>query len=136
MFVDASGRRRRLAHRVAVGVFLAAAGYALMVIWSLLGGPVSPDTLMPFSAPRTAGSSVRPSQPSVTADAEARIPRASAGATHSATTTTAAPVHATSPAPAASPSAGARASASASSPGRRPTAPPGKSSPTATGHGH
>ena len=38
------------AHRLATFAFLAASLYSLLVIWSLLGGPVSPDTLIPFPA--------------------------------------------------------------------------------------
>lgn len=54
VFADATGRRRRAAQRIAVGAFIAAGGYSLMVLWSFLGGPVSPDTLMPFSTPNAA----------------------------------------------------------------------------------
>lgn len=50
------------AHRLATFAFLAASLYSLLVIWSLLGGPVSPDTLIPspsrvhLTAPAPAGS--------------------------------------------------------------------------------
>lgn len=142
VFVDVSGRRRRLAHRIAAGLFLAAGGYALMVIWSLLGGPVSPDTLMPFSTPQSIGSSARPEQPTVTADAGARAvpgsPRASR-ASHAASGASAAAGSAHSSA-AASASASAAPvpspSASASTPGHRPTSAPGKPNSSSTaGHG-
>jgi hypothetical protein len=133
VFVDATGRRRRVAHRLTLGLFLAAVCYSLMVIWSLLGGPVSPDSLMPFSAPHPTHSGTKPTvsaHPSTAAAGNPTTPFASA--------------HATTPmagagtsAGASAPSATASASASASATGHRPTAAPGKptSSPT-NGHGH
>lgn len=136
VFVDPSGRRRRLAHRIAVAMFLAASAYVLMVIWSLLGGPVAPDTLMPFSAPHPATSTVPTAHLSSAASAAARAPSSSAtpqatrDAAGSAATTAASPTGAPSATASASPSAGATA------PGHRPTSAPGKPSATATGHGH
>lgn len=127
VFVDASGLRRRVLQRVAMGMFLTAAGYSLMVIWSLLGGPVSPDTLMPFSAPKPPASTVQPSQPSLVATAGVTAalstsPAASSTTTHSAST------------PSVSPSPSASSSPSASVNGHRPTSAPSKS--TKPGHGH
>lgn len=135
VFVDASGRRRKLAHRLTLGLFLTAAGYSLMVIWSLLGGPVSPDSLMPFSAPHPTHSGAKPAEttrPSPT-DATAANPAMSFGSGYSTTTAAGA---GTSPGPTASP-ATATASPSASPTGHRPTTAPGKptSSPT-NGHRH
>lgn len=134
VFVDASGRRRRMAHRVALAVFLAASVYALMVIWSLLGGPVSPNTLMPFSAPHPAASTAASARPSASADAGVRaaFPSASTQATRAAASAASSPTTtaASTPAPSASPSASAAAT------GHRPTSAPGKPSATAPGHGH
>lgn len=136
VFVDASGRRRRVAHRLAVGAFLAAAGYSLMVIWSLLGGPVSPDSLMPFSAPHPATSTARPTesaQPSATALAGTR----NSSSTSGAGITDSAQTDASRAATTASSTASVSASASTAGNGHRPTTAPGKSTASPTnGHGH
>lgn len=134
VFVDVSGRRRRVAHRVALAVFLAASGYALMVIWSLLGGPVSPDTLMPFSAPHPAASIAATVRPSATADARARV--SSSSSSPQATRGAAGAVTSAASSPTRTPVAGASPSASAAASGHRPTTTPGKPSATTTGHGH
>jgi hypothetical protein len=133
VFVDASGRRRRTARWMAVGALLVAAGYALMVIWSLLGGPVAPDNLMPFSAPRAAASSTRPAPSAVPSAAPHAAPNATS--THGAAASAVAASRA-SASTAATGSAAATASASSSATGHRPTSAPGKptASPT-TGHG-
>lgn len=134
VFVDATGRRRRVAQRIAVGAFLAAGGYSLMVLWSFLGGPVSPDTLMPFSAPHAAPA-VQSAQPS-SAGTAGVAPGTSASKSSAGTVTiptgSANPsaAHATS----ASASATASPSPSASATGHRPTG-SGKPSKTSTpGH--
>lgn len=132
VFVDVSGRRRRVAHRFALAAFVAAAGYSIIVIWSLLGGPVSPDSLMPFSAPHPAASASR-SAPSASRPAASAAGLPAASLTSGAGATAAAP---SSPGPAA-PKASTTASGSAAATGHRRTTPPGKptASPT-TGHGH
>lgn len=129
VFVDTSGRRRRLARRLAIGVLLATGGYALMVVWSLFGGPVAPDTLVPFSPPRSPATSAATVRPSATSDAEAR-PAPSPRATRGASSSTAGSA---STVPSATRSPAAAASATA---GHRPSSAPGKPSTTATGHGH
>lgn len=140
VFVDASGRRRRLAHRIATSLFLAAAAYSLMVIWSLLGGPVSPDTLMPFSVPPPVVSTAR-ATPAASQTAGAVISVPSGSSTSGAGTAAASPSDAsprvTKTAITATASISASASTSASAAGHRPTAAPGKptGSPT-NGHGH
>jgi hypothetical protein len=129
VFVDATGRRRRVAQRIAVGAFLAAGGYSLMVLWSFLGGPVSPDTLMPFSAPHAAPA-VQSAQPS--SAATPRVAPEPSASKSSAGTVTVPTRSASSSAPA---SATASPSPSAAATGHRPTS-PGKPSKTSTpGHG-
>jgi hypothetical protein len=135
VFVDATGRRRRAAQRIAVGAFLAAGGYSLMVLWSFLGGPVSPDTLMPFSAPHAAPA-VQSAQPSAAGTAGV-VPAPSAARSGAVTVTV--PTRSASPsassATSASASASASANPSAAATGHRPTS-PGKPSKTSTpGHG-
>jgi hypothetical protein len=128
VFVDATGRRRRTAQRIAVGAFVAAGGYSLMVLWSFLGGPVSPDTLMPFSAPHAAPA-VQSAQPSAAGTAGV-VPGPSASKSSAGTVT----VPTRSPSLSAS-SATASPNPSASATGHRPTS-PGKSSKTSNpGHG-
>ncbi len=142
VFVDSSGRRRRFAHRLAVGAFLAAGCYSLLVIWSRLGGPVSPDTLMPFSA---SGKST----PSATAHASVSgaasaatsangLPTATASNAAGSRTAASTGASAVAPQTSASTSVSASGSVSVSATTRKPTAPPGKpsSSATGTGHGH
>jgi len=134
VFVDATGRRRRVAHRVVAAVSVAAGGYVLTVIWSLFGGPVAPDTLIPFSAPHsaasTAASLAATARPSATAHAPAPAASSAPAAAHS---TNAASAVATAPTrvPSTAPSGAGSTTA-----GRRPTSAPGKPTATANGHGH
>ena len=132
VFVDSTGRRRRMAQRVAAGAFLAAGGYSLMVIWSLLGGPVSPDTLMPFSLPH-ATPSVQPTTPSAGIISVPTVPSASNAnrSTSSAPTGSASPSSA--PTTSTSASASPSPSASASASGHRATGKPSKAA--TPGHG-
>lgn len=137
VFVDATGRRRRLAHRLALGVFLAAAGYSLMVIWSLLGGPVSPDSLMPFSAPHPTLSSAKPTAPTLPSATAPGDPSGSSTSARATTAAAGAGASSAAAAPSTTASSSPSASASASATGHRPTTAPGKptASPT-NGHGH
>lgn len=131
VFVDTSGRRRRAARRIVIGALTLSAGYVLMVVWSLLGGPVSPDNLVPFSAPRPAPTA----KPSVAAPIRVPSVVASTLGTHAANVIAASPNP--TPVTTTSSAASASASVSASTNGHRPTSAPGK--PTAsstTGHGH
>lgn len=48
VFVDPSGRRRRRVRRLAYGVGLVGLAYTVMVGVSFAGGPVSPETVVPF----------------------------------------------------------------------------------------
>ena len=132
VFVDVSGRRRRVAHRFALAAFVAAGGYSLVVVWSLLGGPVSPDGLMPFSAPHPAASPARPTPTAsrTAASVPAAAPASGAGSTAAARPTAAAAAK-------ASTAASVSVAASASATGHRPSTAPGKpTAPPATGHGH
>lgn len=87
-------RDRNLGHKLATGAFFAAAGYSLFVIWSLLGGPIPPDTLMPFSGPHPAPSVARQAPPapwpSRSPTAVPAPPSAASAATKHATTPSAA----------------------------------------------
>jgi hypothetical protein len=47
IFVDTTGRRRRWLRWLGYGVGVACVGYGVVLVISLLGGPVSPDTLVP-----------------------------------------------------------------------------------------
>lgn len=48
VFVDATGRRARRIRRIAVGLAIGVCGYGVVVVISLLGGPVPPNVLLPL----------------------------------------------------------------------------------------
>lgn len=64
IFVDASGRRRKLARRASVAAVAVVAGYAGLLAVSFAGGPIPPNTLLPVpgipsaKAPAPASTSV------------------------------------------------------------------------------
>ncbi|MFI7077983.1 hypothetical protein ACIBO1_11905 [Micromonospora sp. NPDC049903] len=51
VFVDPSGRRRRWLRRTAYALGLAGVAYTMMVGISFAGGPVRPDSIIPFVEP-------------------------------------------------------------------------------------
>ncbi|HWG27978.1 hypothetical protein [Actinospica sp.] len=128
VFADSTSRRR-VVRRTAVGAFLAAVGYSLMVVWGLLGGPVSPSTLTPFSAPHAAPAA-QPKTPSAGTVTVPPAPSTSSvsGGTSSAATHSASP----SAAPSTPASTFASPSPSVSATGHRQGKPGKTASP---GHG-
>lgn len=64
IFVDASGRRRKLARRASLAAIAVVAGYAGLLGVSFIGGPIPPNTLLPVpgmpseKAPAPASTSV------------------------------------------------------------------------------
>ncbi len=141
VFVDASGRRRRLIRWLALCALALAGGYGVLIVISLLGGPVPPNALLPV--PGVAGAATPTGAPGTTPATNGGSAGADGGPSSGAhgprvrTSTSAAPP---SPTAAASSPASAAPSAAPSPTGHRPTAQPSHgrtASPTSTpGHGH
>lgn len=140
VFVDASGRRRRVIRRTAIGLLGLACAYGVLVAVSLLGGPLPPGAILPI-----------PGEPAstTTSGAHGTAGTPQVDTTHRGTDPTGAAaqpgvgVPSPSAAPTASGSAPAAAgSASPSATDHRSTKAPGKptkspgTAPSATGHGH
>ena len=136
VFVDSTGRRRRLIRRTTFGFLVGACAYGALIIVSLLGGPVPPNALLPLPGgqhgPISAGQATSTPHPAGTA--AARASAATAGAAAPGAGATAAPARAAA-SPTAAPAASLSPSPTASR--RQPPGLVGKSaSPGATGHGH
>ncbi|HEU5428382.1 MAG TPA: hypothetical protein VFU74_15990 [Actinocrinis sp.] len=134
VFVDSTGRRRRLVRRVAFGLLIGACAYGVLVVVSILGGPVPPNALLPLPGgqhgPISAGKVT--ATPRSTATTSATATRAGTGTAPGAGTTAAAGRAAASPS--AAPAASLSPSPTASR--HQPPGLVGKSaSPGATGHG-
>ncbi len=134
VFVDSTGRRRLVISRVAVALSIGAFAYGVLVVISVLGGPVPPNALLPL--PGGQHGPVSASKPTATprsaATASAAATRAGTGAAPGAGTTAAAARAAASPT--AAPAAALSPSPTASR--HQPPGLVGKSaSPGATGHG-
>lgn len=141
VFVDSTGRRRRLIRRAAIGLLGLVCAYGVLVVLSFLGGPPAPGEVLPMpgrpaAAPGAGGASsaaggtsaATTGHPPTSSAARTGQPTDSPSTLAPRGTVAAAPAP---PAPTGSPSAGA--------PGHRPTTPPAKSpgnGPSATGHGH
>ncbi|HZP51797.1 hypothetical protein [Actinocrinis sp.] len=135
VFVDSTGRRRLVIRRVAFGLLVGACAYGVLVVVSILGGPVPPNALLPLPGgqhgPVSAGKVT--ATPRTAATSSATAPRAGTGAAPGAGTTTAAARAAASPT--AAPAASLSPSPTASR--HQPPGLVGKSaSPGASGHGH
>ena len=135
VFVDSTGRRRRLVRRVAVGLLIGACAYGVLVVVSILGGPVPPNAFLPLPGgqhgPISAGKAT--ATPRSTATTSVTATHTGTGAAPGAGTT--APAGRTATSPAAAPAASLSPSPSPSR--HQPPGLVGKSaSPGATGHGH
>ncbi|XTZ14865.1 hypothetical protein ACQSSU_25910 [Micromonospora echinospora] len=122
IFVDPSGRRRRWLRRAAYALGLAGVAYTALVGVSFAGGPVRPETIIPFVEPTTRQwqppPAVEPAAeptPAVGSSATTatrtppRRPAATPSSSPSATPSTASPTPATpSPSPSAEGSSGGR----------------------------
>lgn len=141
VFVDASGRRRRLIRRAALCVSALAGGYGVLVVLSLLGGPVPPNVLLPVpggpGAPSPGHAATGAPVAGAGSAAAKRGPGSGTAQPLPAVGLPAVPSQsATSTAPAV-----AAPSASPSATGHRPSAPPGQGGKTASSiptnaHGH
>jgi hypothetical protein len=130
VFVDATGRRRRRVRRIAVGLLAGACAYGVMVLVSLLGGPVPPNALLPLPGSQRGPSSA------VTATTQ----RPTSAATHAdagRTRSTPAPIVAARPAASPTTVASVAPSPSPTASRHQPPGLAGKTAtPGATGHGH
>jgi hypothetical protein len=135
VFVDASGRRRKLLRRASLIAVVAVSGYAVVLGLSFLGGPLPPNALLPIGGGPGSSAAGAPTGPGSTGSTRSAAPTNAAtggtvpGAAPSATNPAASLVK-----PSPSPSA------SSSPTGHKPTAPPGQTGKSATatapGHGH
>jgi hypothetical protein len=140
VFVDATGHRRRLIRRAAIGLLAVICAYGVAVVLSFLGGPVPPNALIPLpGVPHSA-----PDSPASPGTANSPTPGITGSATHTGAgnagggTPGSVPTSARAGAP--SPSSSLSPSASPSPTGNRHVPPghvgrsasPGPSS----GHGH
>ncbi|MDQ0380692.1 hypothetical protein [Amycolatopsis thermophila] len=63
VFVDPSGRRRRILRRVSIAACALVSGYAVLLVASLLGAPIPASALLPVPDQRTTDAPVRPAPP-------------------------------------------------------------------------
>ncbi|TVT30683.1 hypothetical protein FNH05_28930 [Amycolatopsis rhizosphaerae] len=144
VFVDPSGRRRRLFRRVAMIGIALVAGYVVVLVAALLGAPVPSSVLLPIPgvqtpAPTTTEPETTTSSAPSGADqqpATAADPAHPAGAAGTATGSTAVPTAAAGQPVAAVTAPGTTAAASSTTATRNthaPSEPPGKASTTSTG---
>jgi hypothetical protein len=78
VFVDASGQRRRLIRRAAIGLLGLTCAYGVAVVLSFLGGPVPPNALLPLPGVPNAASS----NPATPSKANAPAARGTGNAAH------------------------------------------------------
>lgn len=88
VFVDPSGRRRRMVRIAAVAAAVAIAGYASMLLIALAGGPVSPHALLPISIPSTSAAPPTSTEDPDTDPAEPNRQAAHPTSAHGVVTTT------------------------------------------------
>ncbi|MTD52876.1 hypothetical protein GKO32_02645, partial [Amycolatopsis sp. RM579] len=75
VFVDPSGRRRKVLRRVVAGACALVGLYVAVLTAALLGAPIPSSALLPLPAGNTpAPEQARPADPSVTAGARASAP--------------------------------------------------------------
>ena len=101
VFVDPSGRRRRVARRIAIGVCAVLAVYVILLCAALSGAPIPPSALLPLPAdtvtsttsdapnPQVTGSTTTRRAPGVTTSASPSLNRTTTSAPAVVTTTAA-----------------------------------------------
>jgi hypothetical protein len=137
VFVDTTGRRRRWVRRGAIGGVTLVTAYGIVVALSFLGGPVSPNSLLPL--PGLPGPTTPAQQTTSTADA---LGNASAtntpaqGVAKPGTGDGAGAAASAAASPSLSPSASPSVSPSASRRGRQGRSAKSPSAAPTSGHGH
>ncbi|WP_055591395.1 hypothetical protein [Peterkaempfera griseoplana] len=122
VFVDASGRRRRLVRRLGVLLAVMGAGYVALLVSTVLGGPTVRTPLLPASQPAHHRAPVG-AVPSAHPAAGTHRPAAGDGASRTPVSALRPAVRPHAPATAATPSAGATTRAAGTAPAAVPTAP-------------
>jgi cytoskeletal protein RodZ len=101
VFVDPSGRRRRVARRIAIGVCAVLAVYVILLCAALSGAPIPPSALLPLPAdtvtsttsdvpnPQVTGSTTTSKASGVTTSASPSLNRTTTSAPAVVTTTAA-----------------------------------------------
>lgn len=138
VFVDNTGRRRRRIRRAAFTLAIGACGYGVVVVISLLGGPVPPNVLLPLPGSANGPASARAAAsatPHATTPAGGGSQATGPGSgTATGTSRPGAPV--ASPTPATAPVSSAAASPSVAASHIPPGLASKSATPGATGHRH